>query len=169
MLTPISIAFVTAAAETKTVSKFLLVSYLGSRQNKAPWWSEDDWKRVQDGNNGVLKNYYPAKLASDQALTATGLKRGSEYAAICLRPGTLSDQDGEGLVSLGKTRGSGRVSRIDVARVAVELLDSQSKSSWLDLLEGQESAQDAVARCVREKVDSIEGEDVEGMVKKWLP
>ena len=146
-----------------------MVSYLGSRQGKASWWSEDDWNRVQDGNNGVLKNYYPAKLASDQALTATGLKRGSEYAAICLRPGTLSDEDEEGLVSLGKTRGSGKVRRIDVARVAVELLESRSRSSWLDLLEGQESAQDAVARCVRDKVDCVEGEDTEGMVKKWLP
>ena len=162
------IAFIQAAAATNSVSKFLLVSYLGSRRSKASWWREDDWQRVQSVNDGVLKNYYPAKLAADECLTAIGRKRGSGFAAICLRPGSLSDEEDESLVSLGKTQGSGKIRRIDVARVAAELLEAQNiTSTWLDLLEGQETVKNAVKRCVDDGVDSIEGEDVEDMKKRW--
>ncbi|KAG8528851.1 uncharacterized protein KY384_006540 [Bacidia gigantensis] len=158
-----AIAFIKAAAEEGSgVSKFLLVSYVGSRAKKAPWWSEEEWKASQDGNNGALRNYYPAKLAADRVLTAAGRKRGNGFAAICLRPGSLGDEEEEGLVSLGKTNARGKISRSDVARVAAELLDRVGRSCWLDLLEGEEKIKDAVERCVREGVDTVEGEDVEG-------
>ena len=161
------IAFIQAATATATVSKFLLVSYLGSRKNKAPWWSDDEWRHAQSVNNGVLKNYYPAKLAADECLIAAGKRRGEQFAAICLRPGSLSDEEEDGLVSLGKTKGTGKVRRVDVARVAAELLGSKdSKSCWLDLLEGEETVTDAVARCLNDGVDSSEGENVEEIVKQ---
>ena len=58
--------------------------------------------------------------------------------------------------------------RGDVAGVAVELLESEGiKSCWLDLLEGGETVEDAVRRCVSEGIDCKEGKDVEGMTKEW--
>ena len=101
------IAFARAAAATKTVSKFLVVSYIGSRAKAAPWWSSEDAKTAEKVNNGVLKNYHVAKLAADQALTALGKKRGAGFAAISLRPGTLTDDDAGGKVNMGKVRCSG--------------------------------------------------------------
>ena len=153
------VAFIEAAVATQSVSRFLLVSYLGSRRKRAPWWSEDDWQKVQDVNNGALKNYYPAKLAADEALASLSKQREEGFAGICLRPGTLSDSDELGKVALGKTGSRGNVARIDVARVAVELLDARDiKSVWLDLLQGQEDTDFAVDKALSEGVDAIDGE-----------
>ena len=162
------IAFIRAAASMPTVKKFLLVSYIGSRSSKAPWWSDDEWAACQEVNNGVLRNYYPAKLAADQCLTASYPQENKEQVGICLRPGSLTDDEGEGKVSLGKTAAKGRIRRGDVARVAVDLLASKSlRSCWLDLLEGAESIQRAVQDCVEESTDCVEGEDVQAMSVKW--
>ncbi|KAK0511881.1 hypothetical protein JMJ35_005731 [Cladonia borealis] len=64
------IAFIRAAVATPTVTKFILISYVGSRRLKAPWWSDEEWAATQEVNNGSLKNYYPAKLAADECLSA---------------------------------------------------------------------------------------------------
>ena len=161
------IAFIRAAAATESVSKFLLVSYLGSRRSKAPWWSDEEWKASQDINKGALKNYYQAKLAADECLTAAGKTRGEGFAAICFRPGALADGEEEGKVSLGMTKARGKVKRNAVARVAAELLEKEGRSCWLDLLEGDEDIKGAVNRCMIDGVDCVEGENVEGMVKEW--
>lgn len=163
------IAFIRAAVATPTVTKFIVVSYVGSRRAKAPWWSDEEWAATQEVNNGVLKNYYPAKLAADECLTALSKRRGKEFAGISLRPGSLTDEEGEGEVALGKIGARGRVRRGDVARVAVGLLESgEVGSCWLDLLEGRESVEAAVGRCVGEGVDCVEGEDLEGMMRKSI-
>lgn len=153
------IAFIRAAAAAPNVSKFVLVSYIGSRAARAPWWSDADWQYSQSVNNGALKHYYPAKLAADQALTIAGRERGNDFAAICLRPGSLTDDAGEGSVSLGKTPAQGMVGRGDVANVILELLVQESRSCWLDLLDGKEKVKDAVERCLRDNIDSAEGEE----------
>ena len=165
------IAFARAAAATKTVEKFLVVSYLGSRRRKAPWWSEEDWKACQEVNDGALKNYYKAKVAADEALTALGkTARGGDgkgFAAISLRPGTLTDDEGEGRIKLGKLGSRGQVRRGDVARVAVELLERDVESCWLDLLEGDDVVSEAVDKCMKDDVDCVEGEDVDAMIKEY--
>ena len=153
-------AFIRAAASTPTVTKFLLVSYIGSRRSKAPWWSDEEWAATQEVNDGVLKNYYPAKLAADECLTASYPKDNSGQAGICLRPGSLTEDEGEGQVVLGKTGARGKVRRGDVARVAAELLASEGvRSCWLDLLEGEQSIQNAIQDCVEKSIDCREGED----------
>ncbi|KAL8694938.1 MAG: hypothetical protein Q9218_000509 [Villophora microphyllina] len=157
--------FIQAAADTPSVTKFLLVSYLGSRRFKAPWWTTEEWKETQEVNNGVLKNYYPAKLASDECLTAQTFDRAS-LQAIVLRPGQLTDDPATGKVSLGKTKARGKVTRADVAAVAANLLDSEAKG-WFDLLEGEEAIADAVNRVIKDKVDCVDGEDVEGMIRDF--
>lgn len=163
------IGFIRAAASTPTVSKFLLVSYLGSRRLKAPWWSEEEWIATQEVNNGALKNYYPAKLAADECLTTLFSKGRADHVGICLRPGNLIDDEGDGRVALGKTKARGKIRREDVARVAAELLASESvRSCWLDLLEGEQDIKSAVERCVKDSVDCVEGEDIQAMAKQWI-
>lgn len=147
------------------MTKFLLVSFLGSRRFKAPWWSAEEWKETQDLNNGALKNYYPAKLASDECLTAQTFKRAS-LQAIVLRPGRLTDGAVTGKVSLGKTKARGSVTRADVAAVAAGLIDSEAKG-WFDLLEGDETITDAIERVIKDEVDCVVGEDVEGMIRDY--
>ena len=89
------IAFVRASVATPSVTKFLVVSYIGSRKSKAPWWSEGEWKACQEVNNGVLKNYYPAKLAADECLTALSAKRGGWVCRDIVEAGKL-DRRGRG-------------------------------------------------------------------------
>ena len=161
------IAFIGAAAATMSVSKFLLVSYVGSRRSKAPWWSDADWTATQEANNGGLKNYYSAKLAADESLTSLASQHQSSFAGISLRPGNLTEEEGKGTVALGKTVAKGAVRRGDVARVAMALLENERVGTcWLDLLEGKEEVEEAVERCVREHVDCADGEDVKGMARQ---
>lgn len=106
-----------------------------------------------------------AKIEADEYLTALSKQRGADFDAIILRPGTLKDDPPTGKISLGKTRASGPVTRGDVADVTAKLLDT-GYSGWIDLLQGDEDAASAVAHVVKEKVDCVEGEDVEGWIQK---
>lgn len=162
------IAFIQAAVATPSVTKFVLISYVGSRREKASWWSEAAWSATQEANNGVLKHYYPAKVAADEYLTALSSKRGAGFVGISLRPGNLNEEDGEGNVALGKIGAKGQVRRADVARVAMALLENEAMGScWLDLLARDETVESAVDRCVREQTDCSEGENIEAMRKEW--
>ncbi|KAL8943222.1 MAG: hypothetical protein Q9216_001210 [Gyalolechia sp. 2 TL-2023] len=147
-----------------SIAKFLLVSYLGSRRNKAPWWTDQEWVESQEVNTGVLKQYYPSKLAADESLTAAVHWSKGALQGIVLRPGRLTDDEGKGKVSLGKTRARGSISRSDVAAVAAQLLNIEY-SGWIDLLEGDEPIADAVRRVCEDEVNCVEGEDFNRMVK----
>lgn len=118
-------------------------------------------------NSESLKHYYAAKLDADECLTALAKQRGDGFAAIVLRPGFLTDDEGTGRVTLGKTRAKGQVRRADVAAVAAELLGNDEANGWYDLLEGDEEISTAVERVVRDKIDCVEGEDVEAMGSKY--
>ncbi|CAO1599471.1 hypothetical protein XANCAGTX0491_003195 [Xanthoria calcicola] len=159
------IHFIRAAADTASITKFLLISYPGSRRTKAPWWTEEEWRGTQEVNNGVLKPYYPAKLAADECLTAIASRR-KDLHAIVLRPSRLTDEEAIGRISLGKTKASGKITRGDVAATAAELLNSEARG-WLDLLEGDEAIAEAVKRVIKDEVDCVEGEDVESMIQQY--
>ncbi|MCJ1439182.1 hypothetical protein MMC27_008573 [Xylographa pallens] len=158
--------FITACARTPGVRKFLMISYIGSRRQRAPWWTDEDWASCQHVNTEVLPHYFAAKVEADECLTALAGGRGRDFAAIILRPGNLTDDDATGKVTLGKTRSSGKVSRADVADVAVRLLEKEGVHGWLDLLEGRDGVEEAVEMVVTGKVDCVEGEDVEAMMKR---
>ncbi|KAI4176584.1 MAG: hypothetical protein LQ343_000875 [Gyalolechia ehrenbergii] len=158
------IHFIRAATQCGSITKFLQVSYLGSRRNKAPWWTDQEWAESQEVNNGVLKQYYPAKLAADESLAAAVSWSKGTLRGIVLRPGRLTDDEGKGKVSLGKTEARGSISRNDVAAVAAQLLDSDY-SGWIDLLEGDEPIADAVKRVCEDKVDCVAGEDFHSIAK----
>lgn len=156
-----AIHFIHAAAAVPSITRFLLVSYNGSRRAAAPWWPGSEWDDYHSAvNNGVLATYYKAKIAADEALYETS-KKSDTLAGICLRPGTLSSEPA-GKVSLGKNEHvKGNIPRESVAKVADALLAADGvKNSWIDLLSGDEDVQQAVDRVVREGVNSAEGEAI---------
>lgn len=144
---------------TPSVTRFLMVSYLASRRAKPSWWSDESWQAALDINNNILPTYYQAKIAADEALHKAAKKRGSDFAGINLRPGTLTTEPA-GKVELGKTKAcKGNASRESVAQVAALLLETEGvKTSWIDLLDGEEDPAEAVQRVVREGIDATEGE-----------
>lgn len=162
-------AYIAAATSTPTVSKFLMVSYLGSRRLRPSWWTDEDWNASLEVNNGALKNYFHAKVDADEWLVAQADKRrrsgGKLFQAINVRPGSLTDDAAAGKVSLGYTKSRGKVSRADVAEVAVRLLESPHAHGWYDLLDGSEDIQQAVERVIQDQLDCFEGEDKERIHK----
>ncbi|EOO04372.1 putative nad dependent epimerase dehydratase protein [Phaeoacremonium minimum UCRPA7] len=154
-----AIAFIRAAASTPSITKFLNVSHLASRRQKPSWWGDAAWQTALNTNK-KLATYYQAKIAADEVLYEEGRKR-KDFAAINLRPGTLTSEPA-GRVELGRTANSaGEVSRANVAAVAALLLEADgTKNSWLDLLDGKEEPEAAVKRVVSDGVDAAEGEPV---------
>jgi len=165
------IHFIRASFASTKVSKFLLVSALSIRRNRAPWWSDDGWELVQKVNKEIMPTYYEAKLAADDVLAVLG--KGSErkdFSWISLRPGQLVNEPEVGNVTFGHTKARGKVTRADVASVAAELLSREGVSGWFDLLgvdDGEEGGKvkEAIDRVLKEKVDCMEGEDLEVMRK----
>ena len=150
------------------ITKFLLVSHIGSRRDRAAWWDDESWAIAKKFNEEIAPTYYKAKLAADEALTVLGeQKKGFGY--IILRPGSLTDDKEVGKISFGKTRGAGQVTRGDVAEVAVRLLEKEGARGWFDLLGGEEDTGAAVDRVLKEGFNSVEGEDIELMKKDVTP
>ena len=159
---------ISASVADPRVKKFLMVSYIGSRRGRAPWWDDEDWESVQRVNKEVLPAYAEAKIEADEhllAVTRRRMDRDKEFQMINLRPGSLTDEPESGKVVMGKTRSRGKVSREDVARVAVELVSRADTRGYFDLLGGEggegEGIKQAVDRLVREEHDGLAGEDLE--------
>lgn len=144
-----------------SIKRFLLVSYNGSRRDAAPWWQRDEWEEYNKKVNfGILATYYQAKIAADEAMYEA-CKKSENLVGICLRPGTLSDEPA-GKISLGKLpHVKGNVPRETVAQVADALLAAEGiKNTWLDLLSGDDEVETAVGRCVKNGVNTAEGEAI---------
>lgn len=162
--------FIAAAAHTPSVKKFLMVSYTGSRRRKASWWTDWEWEETLKVHNEYLPDYHKAKLDADEFLVARAAQRNESdpaFQAICLRPGPLTLEPSSQKIQLGKTRGRGKISREDVADVAVRLLESDEVRGYIDLMQGDEDTQAAVDRVIKSKEDAIEGEDVEAILAKY--
>lgn len=157
--------YISSAIATSSVKKFLMVSYISSRHGRPSWWSDADQAYANKTNNEVLPHYFKAKVAADEHLVALAHKRAAqgdkEFQAINLRPGSLTDDDPTGKVSLGKTSTQGKVTRGDVAAVAAALLDRKDTQGWYDLLQGDVPVTRAVEELVSSKHDGLEGEDLE--------
>ncbi|PCD26012.1 hypothetical protein AU210_012445 [Fusarium oxysporum f. sp. radicis-cucumerinum] len=143
---------------TPSIKKFILISYLACRRKSPSWWDSDAWAYAHEMQSGDLSNYCRAKLAADEALLQKASLR-LDSSGISLRPGTLSDGPA-GQVELGKTKTSrGNVSRASVADTIVSLLENQNvKTSWLDLLDGNDNVNASVERIASAGVDAAEGE-----------
>lgn len=136
-----------------------MISFITSRLAKAPWWTDAQWEEEKTTRLAKLDRYYRAKVAADQVLYEESKKRPSDFAAICLRPALLTTEPVGG-VKLGRTEiTNGTSSRASVAYLTALLLENEKvKSTWLDMLDGEEKPEDAVRRCVDDGVDCIEGE-----------
>lgn len=167
----------TASFASTSISKFLMVSYLGSRKTQPSWMPDSEWEGVVKTNTEVLPTYAKAKQEADEYMTALAAQRKRDpaasklpFQAINLRPGILKDDPATRKVELGITpKGRGSVTREDVAIVADQLLAREDTEGWIDLVNGDEGVEEAVERVAREKVDAVQGEDVEGMVKRFFP
>ncbi len=102
------IHFIRSSLSTPSITKFLLVSAVSIRRDRAAWWDEKSWETVKKVNGEMMPDYYKAKLASDEVITVLGEEKNFEY--IVLRPGNLSDEKETGRVVLGKTPARGQVS-----------------------------------------------------------
>ncbi|CAG9980446.1 unnamed protein product [Clonostachys byssicola] len=156
-----AVHFINAAAATPSITRFLLVSYIGSRRAGASWWPEGEWEQYNESvNHGVLANYYKAKIVADEELYRASRKN-PHLVGINLRPGLLTE-DPVGKVTLGRTPyPKGNSSRANVAKVADTLLAAEGiKNTWLDLYDGDEEIEDAVKRVVQAGVNVAEGEPV---------
>lgn len=164
----------TASFAYPSVSKFLMVSYLGSRKNQPTWIPDDQWAGIVRTNTEILPTYAKAKQEADEYMTALAEIRkqspSSHFQAINLRPGILTDEPATRKVELGRTaKGRGSVTREDVAIAADQLLARDDTEGWIDLVNGDVPIEDAVEDVASNKIDAVEGEDVQGMVKRFFP
>ena len=163
-----AIAFIRASAHRPAVRKFLMVSFIASRRAQPPWWSDADQAAAEAARNGVLKNYAAAKVEADECLAAAAAQRGvGDFQAICLRPGRLTGVEEVERVTLGQTPPQGEVGRRTVAEVAVRLVERGDTRGWYDLLVGEDEVAKAIVKVVRDKIDCVQGEDVEAMKNKY--
>ncbi|KAH7207953.1 hypothetical protein BKA60DRAFT_599096 [Fusarium oxysporum] len=155
-----AIFFIKASVANKSVGHHLQVSYLGARREQAPWWTAEDWEGWKKVNSTFLGPYYEPKTAADEALVTEARKRDG-LTAVSVRPGGLTDKD-EGGVLLGQTKQArGMTTRASTARVMALVLEKEGvKGHWLDVLDGEEDAETAVDRYVRDETECAEGEPV---------
>lgn len=152
---------INAAAEIPSISRFLLVSYIGSRRQGASWWPEGAWEKyMKEVNEGVLADYYKAKVPADELLYETG-KKSKTLSTISLRPGMLTEEKAGGVL-LGKTpKPSANASRELVAKVLDEYLTRDKvETAWIDMYDGEDDIKSAVDKAVSQKLSVTEGEPI---------
>lgn len=150
--------FIRASVATPSITKFILISFNSCRYEKMSWVTEEHWQEYLKTTRNPLNRYYEAKIVADKVLWEEGKKR-KDFAAVSLRPGILT-MEPVGGVALGKyPRVAGTTSRPSLAYVTALLLDSPNlKTSWLDILDGDEDPDAAVKRCIEQGEDCAEGE-----------
>jgi uncharacterized protein YbjT (DUF2867 family) len=92
------------AAKAEGIARYLMVSSMGADDPPA--------------GGDVFGAYLRAKALADDALRASGL----DYTIV--RPGSLTDDPGTGLVRIAEDTGRGQVPRADVAAVLLACLDT---------------------------------------------
>jgi uncharacterized protein YbjT (DUF2867 family) len=106
------------AAEKAGVPRYLMVGSYGARPD------------AKTGDE-VFDVYLAAKYAADEGVLATGL------AVTVLRPVSLTDEPGTGMVTLAEHVDRGSIPRADVAAVLVALLDAPASiGRTLELVSG---------------------------------
>lgn len=119
-----------AAAEAAGARRFVLVSVI------------PDAGRDREPNEG-FEHYMRVKKAADIHLAQTDLDW------LILRPGTLTDEPGDGRVSAGPAVAYGDVSRDNVASfIAAALTEPQLRRAVVELVDGPVPVDDAVRRLV---------------------
>ena len=114
------------AAKGSEVSRYVIVSSMGADHPEAA--------------SGTFRVYLEAKAEADQALRESGL----DYTVV--RPGSLTDDPGEGTVDLAERLGRrGSIPRDDVAAVLVAVLDAPNTiGTTFEVLSGSTPVAEAV-------------------------
>jgi nucleoside-diphosphate-sugar epimerase len=122
------------AAEKAGVRRFLVVSAISADHEPPP------------DADPVFAAYLRAKKAADDAVRAR-----TALDWTILRPGSLTDDPGTGLVNLAEHTGRGKVTRDDVAAVLLALLDSPDTAGLtVELIEGTTPVPEAVRQLRRD-------------------
>jgi uncharacterized protein YbjT (DUF2867 family) len=120
------------AAELAGVRRYLIISSMGADAHAT-------------GSDPVFTAYLRAKGAADDAIRA----RGAALDWTVLRPGSLTDDPGTGLVRLALSTGRGQIPRDDVAAVLVGLLDNPGTAGLtLELISGDTEIAEAIRTAV---------------------
>ncbi|QFT88635.1 putative sugar epimerase YhfK [Bacillus sp. THAF10] len=115
------------AAEQAGIKRFVMVSALQAN-NRENW-------------NEALRPYYVAKHYADKMLIESQL----DYTIV--RPGGLLNDPGTGKVKVGEKLERGSISREDVAKVLVEVLDAKNTyRKSFDLVSGDTEIKDEIKR-----------------------
>jgi uncharacterized protein YbjT (DUF2867 family) len=119
------------AARRASVHRYVLLSSMGVESVRGTQPADDE---------DVFTTYLRAKLAAEDAVRATDL------AWTVLRPGSLTDDPGTGLVRLAPQVPPGRVTRADVAAVLAALVtEPRTAGQVLELVQGDQPVDLAVA------------------------
>ncbi|MGJ8550502.1 SDR family oxidoreductase [Winogradskyella wichelsiae] len=115
-----------AVSKMANVNRFVMLSSMGADNPEA---SEE------------LQDYLKAKQNADEHLKESGLK----YSIV--RPGTLNNNEGKGLIELSKKfNKQGEISRADVARTLVSVLnDDAPYNTTFEILEGDTIIEEAIS------------------------
>jgi len=121
------------AATAAGVRRYLLVSSVGVELVRGG--------ATPSGVDDVFIAYLRAKLAAEEDVLAR-----DTLDPTVLRPGSLTDEPGTGLVLLAPRVDRGAVPRADVAAVLVALLDERPAARVLELISGPDSIAAALAK-----------------------
>jgi uncharacterized protein YbjT (DUF2867 family) len=107
------------------VRRYVMVSAIGAGRPEG--WSEP------------MRPYYEAKAEADRRLEESGL----DYTIV--RPGSLTDEPGTGLVTVGTELGRGEIPRDDVAALLLAVLETPGTTGkTFELVSGETPIEDAV-------------------------
>ncbi|MBY5871343.1 SDR family oxidoreductase [Rhizobium leguminosarum] len=119
------------AAKLAGVRRFILVSAF-----------PEAWREKE--NSEGFENYIAVKKLADAYLADT------ELDWVILRPGTLSDEPGTGMIKANAAIPYGTVTRDDVAETIVALIEEPAvRRSIVELTNGDDAVADAVAKLGR--------------------
>jgi uncharacterized protein YbjT (DUF2867 family) len=107
------------------IRRYVMVSAIGAGR-------PDDWPEP-------MRPYYEAKAGADERLAASGLDH------TIVRPGSLTDDPGTGLVTVGTEVERGAIPRDDVAAVLMAVLETPSSiGKTFELVSGETPVDEAV-------------------------
>ena len=116
------------AAEERGVRRYLMLSSMGAGDPEA--------------GSGAMRPYLRAKARADERLRDSGL----DYTIV--RPGSLTDEEGNGRIEVAEHLGRrGEIPREDVARILASALESQNTlGKTFEVLSGETPVEEALAR-----------------------
>jgi uncharacterized protein YbjT (DUF2867 family) len=113
------------AAKKNGIDRYVMVSAIGVDR-------PDEW-------SDQMRPYYEAKADADSALLESGLDH------TIVRPGSLTDDPGTGLVAVGTNLGRGEIPRADVAAVVMAVLETPSSiGKVFELVSGDTPIDEAI-------------------------